>query len=96
MSKYIREYRITLRDMTINFVAKLTTLLYDFQECFAQFSAEHNLTGFDLDKKGLMWVVSNINIEMLDKIPVWNEVIRIELWFSEVKKYAHLWILKYI
>lgn len=86
MSKYKCEYRISLRDMTINGATKLTTLLHDFQECFAQFSNEHHLTGFDLNKKDLMWIVSNINIEMLNELPVWNKVITIELWFSEIKK----------
>ena len=84
--RFVKEYRINLRDMGADFCAKRTTILHDFEECFAQMCLEQHITGYDLDKIGLMWVIGNINIEYLKDFPFWNEDIRIEIWFSEVKK----------
>ena len=86
MDKYIKEYRISLRDMGTEFRTKDTMLFHNFEEAFAQLCLKHHITGYDLDKKGLMWVIGNINLEISDKLPIWNENVRFELWFSEVKK----------
>lgn len=86
MSKFEKEYRISLRDMTIGFRTKTTTLLHDFEECFAQLCMKHHITGFDLDKQGLMWVIANINLEIIDDLPIWDNTLKIEIWFSEIKK----------
>lgn len=86
MSKFEKEYRISLRDMTIGFRTKTTTLLHDFEECFAQLCMKHHITGFDLDQMGLMWVIANINLEIKEELPIWDNNIRVEIWFSEVKK----------
>lgn len=86
MSKFEKEYRISLRDMTLGFKTKTTTLLHDFEECFAQMCRKYNITGFDLDKLGLMWVVANINLEIKDDLPLWDNNLKVEIWFSEVKK----------
>ena len=86
MSKFKKEYRLSLRDMTIGFRTKTTTLLHDFEECFAQLCKKHNITGFDLNQIGLMWVIANINLEIKDELPIWDNNINIEIWFSEVKK----------
>jgi acyl-ACP thioesterase len=86
MEKYTGNYKIGLRDMTPEFNAKTSTLLHDFEECFAEFCLKHEITGYHLDKLGLMWVIANINIKIFKDMPLWNEILKIDIWFSEVKK----------
>ncbi|MBR1754289.1 hypothetical protein IJ732_05570 [bacterium] len=86
MEKFTKEYRISLRDMSADFKAKSTTLLHDFEECFAQYCFKNELSGYHLDKIGLMWVIANINLEIFGEMPLWDEWIKFEVWFSEIKK----------
>lgn len=86
MEKFTKEYRISLRDMSADFKAKSTTLLHDFEECFAQFCYKNEISGYHLDKMGLMWVIANINLEILEEMPLWDQSIKFEVWFSEIKK----------
>ena len=84
--KYTREYKIKLCDMGLDFRAKQKSILGYFQECFAEWCLVHKMTGYHLAQKGLMWVITNINMENLGEMPFWSEDIRVEVWFSEVKK----------
>lgn len=86
MNKFSRDYKIRLFDIdSIGNIKTISVLSY-FQECFAEFCREHQITGYDLMEKGLMWVVTNINLEMINPNKLWGEEINVEIWFSEVKK----------
>lgn len=86
MEKFTKKYRVSLRDMSADFRAKSTTIIHNFEECFAQFCFQNKISGYHLDKEGLMWVVANINLEFTGEMPLWDEYIKFEVWFSEVKK----------
>ncbi len=86
MGKFTRTYTMRLFDFGGDYAPKYTSVLTYFQECFAELCKKHRMTGVDLREKGLMWIISNINIEYLDTLPRWNEDLRIEIWFSEIKK----------
>ena len=86
MSKFSRTYKIRLYDIDSLGNIKTASILSYFQECFAELCKEHNITGYDLMEKGLMWVVTNINLEMINPKKLWSEDIEVEIWFSEVKK----------
>lgn len=86
MSKFSRDYKINLIDIKSDFIATPEAVLRYFQECFGELCYEHDITGYILRGKGLMWVISNINLELVDTLVRWNERMRIEIWFSEVKK----------
>lgn len=84
--KFTRDYKINLIDIKSDFIATPEAVLRYFQECFGELCYEHDITGYILRGRGLMWVISNINLELVDTLVRWNERMRIEIWFSEVKK----------
>lgn len=86
MAEFVQEYPIRLGNVAANYKAQKDTILADFQECFATFCADNKIAAYDVIKDNLIWVVSNINVQFFDELPLWREKLRVKIWVSEVKK----------
>lgn len=84
--KFCRKYSLMFGDMDINYhMTKMAVARY-FQETFARYCAKHNLAAFDVLKDGIIWVVSDLRVEILDRLPLWSEEFTVEVWISEITK----------
>lgn len=73
-------------DMDINYhMTKMAAAKY-FQETFARFCAKYHLAAFDVLKDGIIWVVSDLRVEILNRLPMWSEEFTVEVWISETTK----------
>ncbi len=84
--KFLRKYSLMFGDMDVNYhMTKMAVAKY-FQETFARFCAKHNLAAFDVLKDGIIWVVSDLHVEITDRLPMWSEELSVSVWISEVTK----------
>jgi len=84
--KYSETYRIGLSHIAPNYLLKPHALAGFFQESFSHYSALKKLAAFDLVKQNLKWVIAGVNIKHLSELPYWCEIVRTDIWISEVKK----------
>lgn len=84
--KYSKKYSLMFGDMDINYHMTKTATARYFQETFARYCAKHNLAAFDVLKDGIIWVISDLKVEILDRLPLWSEEFTVEVWISEVTK----------
>lgn len=86
VEKFAKTYSLMFGDMDINYhMTKMAAARY-FQETFARFCAKYNLAAFDVLKDGIIWVVSDLHVEITDKLPMWSEEFSVFVWVSEVTK----------
>lgn len=84
--KFVKKYSLMFGDMDINYhMTKIAAAKY-FQETFARYCAKHNLAAFDVLKDGIIWVVSDLKVEILDRLPMWSEEFTVRVWISETTK----------
>ncbi|MDO5304350.1 MAG: thioesterase [bacterium] len=84
--KFSKKYSLMFGDMDINYhMTKMAVAKY-FQETFARFCAKHNLAAFDVLKDGIIWVVSDLRAEILNRLPMWSEEFTVRVWISETTK----------
>ncbi|MDY6408108.1 MAG: thioesterase [Pseudomonadota bacterium] len=86
MCKYSQKYIITNDCMDINYRLKPIEILMYFQDCFARYLTSKHIGAFDILKDDLYWIISEINIQVLQQLPFWSEEIEVKLWVSEVTK----------
>ena len=68
MNKYIQNYTITNDCMDINYRLKPVEILMYFQDNFARYLTSKKIGAFDIVKEDLYWVISEINVEIVDNI----------------------------
>lgn len=82
--KFFKKYSLMFGDMDVNYhMTKIAVAKY-FQETFARFCAKHNLAAFDVLKDGIIWVVSDLHVEIRNKLPMWSEEFSVYVWVSEI------------
>ena len=86
MTKYSKKYSIMFGDMDINYKMTKISLAKYFQETFARYCSVHNIAAFDIIKNGLVWVISDLKIEISGKMPYWSEEFEVKIWMSEKTK----------
>lgn len=84
--KFSKTYSIMFGDMDINYHMTKTAVAKYFQETFARYCAKHNLAAFDVIKDGIIWVVSDLHVEITGRLPMWSEEFSVYVWISEVKQ----------
>lgn len=81
--KFSRKYTITAADIDPEYRMTVNSVLVHFQDCIALFLARHGLAAFDLAERDIMWVISDFNVSMSDRRPLWSDNIEVEVWVSE-------------
>ena len=51
-----------------------------FQECFAEYAASRNVAAFDVEKRGLTWLTSDVKMEFVGQMPRWRELVDVDVW----------------
>ena len=84
MSKFSNEYNINV-DNTYPFNYRLTPVALSMfvQDTVARFLTSKNLASFHIIKDNLIWIIKEINIDLIQDLPFWTEDIKIEI--SEIK-----------
>jgi len=59
-------------------------MLMYFQDSFARLMTIHNVAAFDIVKQRRMWVITEVQIDILPTVTFWSEDITVELWVSEL------------
>lgn len=86
MNKYIQNYTITNDCMDINYRLRPVEILMYFQDSFARYLTSKHIGAFDIVKDDLYWVISEINVQIIDNLPFWSEEIEVSIWVSEITK----------
>lgn len=86
MTVYSKKYSIMFGDMDINYKMTKIALAKYFQETFARYCSVNNLAAFDIIQNNLIWVISDLKIEVLGKMPFWSEEFEVKTWISEKTK----------
>jgi len=87
MPKYTKNYTVVLDDMDMQqYRLRPISAISYIQDTFARYSATRKMAAFDLQTKGQYWVISELNMQIMDTLPFWGEEIKVELWFSEISK----------
>jgi len=87
MNKYTKTYTITLYDTNARTLRlrPISAIMY-FQETFARYCASRRMAGYDLILENQIWVISEINMEIVGDLPFWSEEFKVEIWFSDISK----------
>ena len=85
MSKFSNEYNINV-DNTYPFNLRLTPVALSMfvQDTFARFLTSKNLASFHIIKDNLIWIIKEMNIDLIKDLPFWTVDIKIEIWVSEI------------
>lgn len=87
MKKYTHKYNVILDNMDlIEYRLRPISAIMYIQDTFARFCATNKMAAYDLFPQNLYWIVSEFNIEFVDKLPFWSEEIKTEIWISEITK----------
>lgn len=85
MSRYSNTFNINVDNMyPYNYRLTPISLLMFVQDTFARFLTTKHLGAFHLISKNLIWVITEINIELVKELPFWTEDITVETWVSEI------------
>lgn len=86
MNKICRQYYVGGNLMNPEFRLSPLGMARLVQDCFCFFVAPFGLAAFDLRKRGLMWIISDITMDLSGERPFWGEPVEVELWLSESPK----------
>ena len=84
--KYVKKYTVGCGDMDINYHLTKIAAVKFFQETFALNCAKNNVAAFDVIKQNMVWVISDLHVQFLGKMPYWSEEFEVEMWISEKTK----------
>ena len=68
---------------------KIVSILNFLQDAASEYASEMGVSGFDLARKNLAWVIVRYQIEIKNS-PVWREDIQIETWRTPLKNLYEL------
>lgn len=94
--KFSQDYRITCNDMDSEYRMTPQSILHLSQDTIAAFLTTRYLAAFDLQKEGFTWVLSEYSIELKGSLPLWREIVEVEICpseFSSVKLHIDYRIL---
>ena len=85
--KYVKTYNVILDNMDLyNYELRPISAIMYLQDAFARYCATKKVAAYDLFPKNMYWIVTEFNIEFIDKLPFWSEEIEIKIWISELSK----------
>lgn len=82
--KYRHTYTSTASDISPAYRLTSNALLMYFQDSFARLMTMHHVAAFDIVEKRLMWVITEVQINIRPTVTFWSEDFTVELWISEL------------
>lgn len=83
---YIRSFSVRFTDTDTGYKISPVALIQYFQECFALYCTKYNLAAFDIIKDNLLWVISDLKINIQNNFAFWSQNITVKVWISEKTK----------
>jgi len=82
---YSKKYTVTAHEMDYRYLLTPDGMLLYFQDTVACYLYEYHLASFDVDKLGLLWIVSYFDLHVIKgKRPYWFEETEIKVSLSEI------------
>lgn len=82
--KYRHTYTATASDISPAYRLTPNAMLMYFQDCFARLMTIHNIAAFDVIKQRLMWIITEVQIDIQPTVAYWSEDFIVEIWVSEL------------
>ena len=82
--KYRHTYTATASDITPLYRLTLNAMLMYFQDSFARLMTINDVAAFDIVKQQRMWVITEVQMDILPTVTYWSEDFTVELWVSEL------------
>ena len=82
--KYRHTYTATASDIPPLYRLTPNAMLMYFQDSFARLMTIHNVAAFDIVKQRRMWVITELQIDILPTVTYWSEDFTVEIWVSEL------------
>lgn len=84
MNSYERTYTVTCADMDPQYrLTPFGTIVY-LQDTIASYLSTWHAGAFDIIDDGLVWVVLEYQVDILDNIPIWEDTVKVRLSASEI------------
>lgn len=85
---FTRKYHVTAHEIDYRYLLTPDGMLLYFQDAVACCLYEHNVAGFDIDKLGLLWIISNFDLHIeKGKRPYWFEEVEVSVSLGKVTPY---------
>ena len=81
--KYRTSYAVRAAEMNPDYTLKAHYVGMYFQECFAEYAASRNVAAFDVEKRGLTWLTSDVRMEFVGQMPRWRELVDVDVWLHK-------------
>ena len=77
MDKFSNTYSVRGSELAPDYRLRNFYVCSYFQECFAEFMTSKNMAGYDMQRVGLTWLMSDISAEICDTV-------KVEVWTREI------------
>lgn len=84
MDKFSNTYSVRGSELAPDYRLRNFYVCSYFQECFAEFMTLKNMAGYDMQRVGLTWLMSDISAEICDTLPFWRTPVKVEVWTREI------------
>lgn len=84
MNQYSHTFTVTCQDMNKDYRLSPAAVLLYFQESYARYMGCLHLAAFDLVKEHRMWIITEMEAEMMPVDTFWGDDIVVTVWVSEI------------
>lgn len=84
MDKFSNTYSVRGSELAPDYRLRNFYVCSYFQECFAEFMTSKEMAGYDMQKVGLTWLMSDISAEICGTLPFWRTPVKVEIWTREI------------
>lgn len=83
--KFFRlKYPVSGNDIDTQYRLTPNAIMGYSQDCAARYMAQHRMAAYDIIADNLIWVISEVNMELSDELPFWSDEVEVEVWVSEI------------
>lgn len=83
--KYSATYPITAAQITARYRLTIDGLLTFHENTIARYLTTLGLAAFDVQKKDMTWVITEINLSLPEPPTMWSEDVEMTVWVSEMR-----------
>ncbi|MBO6101853.1 MAG: hypothetical protein J6P03_01200 [Opitutales bacterium] len=84
MPTFSKTFSVRCSEIDRNYLLQRESIPFFFEECFAQYCASISMAGYDMTPKGLTWIISDIAIAYVAKMPFWKSEIKVDIFTSAI------------
>lgn len=84
MNQYSHTFTVTCQDMNKDYRLSPAAVLLYFQESYARYMGCLHMAAFDLAKERRMWIITEMEAEMMPVDTFWGDDIVVTIWVSEI------------